>query len=56
MYYSWRDQFLSNMDQAFATNKMKKKESLQKHKIDQMKKIIANLTIELKKNDGEDWI
>ena len=25
MYYSWRDQFLSNMDQAFATNKMKKK-------------------------------
>ncbi len=55
MYYAWRDQFLSNMDQAFETKKIVQKEAYQIQKIDKMKKIIADLTIELKKNDEDMW-
>ncbi len=55
MYYAWRDQFLLNIDQVFAINKNKQQESYQKHQIHKMKKIIADLTIELKKNDEDDW-
>ena len=49
MYYSWRDQFLSNMGQVFETKKIDQREAYQNHQIDKMKKIIADLTIELKK-------
>ena len=55
MYYAWRDHFLSNMDQAFETKKIVQKEAYQIQKIDKMKKIIADLTIELKKNDEDMW-
>ena len=55
MYYSWRDQFLTHMNQAFETKKAGQRESYQSHKIDNMKKIIADLTIELKKNDEKMW-
>ena len=55
MYYAWRDQFLSNMDQAFETKKVNQKEAYQNHQMNKMKKIIADLTIELKKNDEEMW-
>ena len=56
MYYSWRDQFLSNMSQVFETKKIDQREAYQNHQIDKMKKIIANLTIELKKNDEDAWL
>ncbi len=55
MYYSWRDQFLSHMNQAFETRKAGQREAYQNQKIDKMKKIIADLTIELKKSDEEMW-
>ena len=56
MYYSWRDQFLSNMGQAFETKKLDQREVYQNRQIDKMKKIIADLTIELKKSDEEEWL
>ena len=55
MYYSWRDQFVSNMGQAFETKKINQREAHQNLQIDKMKKIIADLTIELKKNDKDTW-
>lgn len=55
MYYSWRDQFLSNMEQAFETKRINQREAHQNLQIDKMKKIIADLTIELKKNDEDAW-
>ena len=56
MYYSWRDQFLSNMGLAFETKKAGPREAYQNRQIDKMKKIIADLTIELKKSDEEEWL
>mgnify|MGYP001804471926 FL=1 len=55
MYYSWRDQFLSNMGQVFETKKIDQREAYQNRQIDMMKKIIADLTIELKKSDEDEW-
>lgn len=55
MYYSWRDQFLSNMGQVFETKKIDQREAYQNRQIDKMKKIIADLTIELKKSDEDEW-
>ena len=55
MYYSWRDQFLSNMGQVFETKKRNQREAYQNLQMDKMKKIIADLTIELKKNDEDEW-
>ena len=54
MYYSWRDQFLTNMGQVFDTKKIDQREAYQHHKIDKMKRIIADLTIELKKSEEEE--
>ena len=48
MYYSWRDQFLSNMGQVFETKKIDQREAYQNRQIDKMKMIFADLTIELK--------
>jgi len=56
MYYSWRDQFLSNMGQVFETKKIDQREAYQNRQIDKMKKIIADLTIELKKSGEEEWL
>ena len=56
MYYSWRDQFLSNMGQVFETKKIDQREAYQNRQIDKRKKIIADLTIELKKSEEEEWL
>jgi len=56
MYYNWRDQFLSNMGQVFETKKIDQRQAYQNRQIDNMKKIIADLTIELKKSDEDDWL
>jgi transposase len=50
-YYQWRDQFLSNMHQVFMTDDRKEK-ALTRENI-RLKKIIGDLTIELKKI--EEW-
>jgi 2-oxo-4-hydroxy-4-carboxy--5-ureidoimidazoline (OHCU) decarboxylase len=55
MYYRWRDQFLSNMGQVFETKKIDQREAYQNRQIDKMKKIINDLTIEVKKSDEDEW-
>jgi transposase-like protein len=51
-YYQWRDQFLSNMPQVF-TNDARKEKALVRENV-KLKKIIGDLTVELKKT--EEWL
>ena len=51
-YYRWRDKFLANMHQAFA-DKTPQEVTL-KWQIGELKKVIGELTVELKKNEM-DW-
>jgi transposase-like protein len=51
-YYQWRDQFLSNMSQVF-TNEGRREKKLTKENV-KLKKIIGELTVELKKT--EEWL
>ena len=51
MYYRWRDEFLSNIHQVF--NYSDREKELLRENI-RLKRIIGNLTIELKKSE-EDW-
>ena len=55
LYYQWRDQFLSNIDQVFDIPKKGKKEFMLEHEIRQLKTMIGDLTIELKKSE-EEWL
>ena len=55
MYYQWRDQFLSNVDQVFNIPKKGRKESMLEHENRQLKTMIGDLTIELKKSE-EEWL
>ncbi len=50
-FYRWKDKFLKFGFQAFENNNISKKEKNLEYKVDKMKNIIADLTIELKKND-----
>ena len=50
-YYQWREQFLANMHQVFMTDDRKEK-ALTRENV-RLKKIIGDLTIELKKI--EEW-
>lgn len=54
-YYAWRDQFLNNARKVFETEKI----SQDQHRIllenQRLKTLVGELTIELKKNDG-DWL
>jgi len=50
MYYRWRDEFLSNMHQIFNYNDREKE--LMRENV-RLKKIIGDLTIELKKSEEE---
>jgi len=51
-YYKWRDQFLSKVPQVFADDSRKER-ALNKENA-RLKKIIGELTVELKKN--EEWL
>jgi len=51
-YYQWRDQFLANMYQVFVQDERREK-ALTKENI-RLKKIIGELTVELKKS--EKWL
>ena len=51
MYYRWRDEFLGNMHQVF--NYSDREKELMRENA-RLKRIIGNLTIELKKSE-EDW-
>jgi len=55
VYYQWRDQFLSHVDQIFDIPKKGNKESRLEMEIRQLKAMIGDLTIELKKSE-EEWL
>jgi transposase-like protein len=52
MYYRWRDQFLGNMPLIFSDDTSKREKELRKEN-SRLKKIIGDLTIELKKSETE---
>ena len=51
--YRWRDEFLSNAHKAFEVNGITKKEQKLIREIQELKSIIGDLTLELKKTDKE---
>jgi transposase-like protein len=50
-YYAWRDQLLKFGHQAFETKNITKKEQHLEGEVTKLKKIIGDLTVELKKNE-----
>jgi transposase-like protein len=52
-YYLWRDQLLKHGHQAFETKNISKKEQHLKQEVLKLKRIIGDLTVELKKSDYE---
>jgi transposase-like protein len=52
-YYKWRDQFLQSCHQAFETKNIGKKEQKLSTENQKLKKIIGDMTVELKKNEFE---
>ncbi len=50
-YYRWRDKFLANMHHAF-TDKTPREVTLSRQ-VSELKKVIGELTVELKKNETE---
>lgn len=52
-YYQWRDNLLKYGHQAFETKNITKKEQHLEQEVVQLKKIIGDLTVELKKSEFE---
>jgi len=52
-YYQWRDQLLKYGHQAFETKNIDKKEERLMHENQKLKRIIGELTVELKKSEFE---
>ena len=50
-YYQWRDQLLKYGKQAFEVKNVTKKEQRLEQEVQKLKRIIGDLTIELKKNE-----
>ena len=50
-YYQWRDQLLKFGHQAFETKNITKKEQHLESEVSKLKRIIGDLTVELKKNE-----
>lgn len=55
LYYQWRDQFLTNLDQVFDLPRKGAKENRLEMENRQLKAMIGDLTIELKKSEAE-WL
>ena len=53
--YGWRDEFLKNAYKAFEVNGIERKEEGLLREIKELKTIIGELTVELKKNGGEEY-
>jgi transposase-like protein len=51
LYYQWRDQFLANAAQAFEVHQHTRKEARLEQENAQLKKLVGELTLELKKSD-----
>ena len=52
-YYKWRDQLLAHGHQAFETKNITKKEQYLTSEVTKLKRIIGDLTVELKKSEYE---
>ena len=50
-YYKWRDIFLAHIEQPFETGAKSKKEQKLEQENMRLRKVIGDLTVELKKND-----
>ena len=50
-YYQWRDQLLKYGNQAFEVKNFTKKEQHLEQEVQKLKRIIGDLTVELKKNE-----
>jgi transposase-like protein len=50
-YYLWRDQLLKHGHQAFEVKNVTKKEQHLEQEVQKLKRIIGDLTVELKKNE-----
>ena len=53
-YYQWRDQFLSNVGKVFEANQQNQREARLQQENQKLKKLVGELTLELKKSD-EVW-
>ncbi len=51
--YRWRDEFLNNAHKAFEVNGITRKEQKLVREIQELKSIIGELTLELKKTENE---
>jgi transposase-like protein len=51
-YYQWRDQFLANLPQVFSGSEKQEKKITREN--DRLRKMIGDLTVELKKT--EEWL
>ncbi|HEX5940583.1 MAG TPA: transposase [Dehalococcoidia bacterium] len=54
-YYQWRDQFLANAAKPFEVAQQTEREARLQHENAQLKKLVGELTLELKKSDEEVW-
>lgn len=52
-YYQWRDQLLKHGYQAFESKNITKKEQQLEQEVRKLKRIIGDLTVELKKSEFE---
>lgn len=50
-YYQWRDQFLAHAGQAFEVHQHTKREGRLEHENARLKRLVGELTLELKKSD-----
>jgi transposase-like protein len=51
-YYDWRDKFLKNVEKVFENGQATPRETRLKAEIAQLKELVGELTLELKKTDG----
>ena len=54
-YDQWRDQFLANAANTFEVAHQTEREARLQHENAQLKKLVGELTLELKKSDEEVW-
>ncbi len=50
-YYQWRDQFLANASKAFEAHKLTQKEERLERENEKLKRLVGELTLELKKSE-----
>ena len=56
LYYQWRDQFMSRVEQVFDLPKKGTQEVRLEEEIRKLKTVIGELTVELKKSEETAWV